>query len=112
MLKLDSQTDELESIISLSAAPLVDLSLVIDNIKDHVSYYQNLPSIAKPFLKRDIPGPEYIVNEIIGKHKLICIAGDTGIGKTMLSIQLGLSIALGVKEFHNRDCHDQQELTI
>ncbi|NQT27650.1 AAA family ATPase [candidate division KSB1 bacterium] len=51
------------------------------------------------FLKRDIPEPEYIVNEIIGKHKLICIAGDTGVGKTMLSTQLGLSIALGVKDF-------------
>jgi hypothetical protein len=55
MLNMDSPTDELESIISLSAAPLVDLSLVIDNIKDHVSYYQNLPTIAKPFLKRDLP---------------------------------------------------------
>lgn len=55
MLKMDSQTDELESIISLSDAPLEDLSLVINHIKDHVSYYQNLPSIAKPFLKRDLP---------------------------------------------------------
>ena len=55
MLTTNIEKDELESIISLSGAPLANLSLAINNFKDHFDYYQKLPSIAKPFLKRDIP---------------------------------------------------------
>ena len=55
MLTKSIQNDELESIISQSAAPLENLSLAIYNIQEHVNYYQKLPTIAKPFLKRDLP---------------------------------------------------------
>lgn len=55
MLTKSIQNDELESIISQSVAPLENLSLAIYNIQEHINYYQKLPSIAKPFLKRDIP---------------------------------------------------------
>lgn len=55
MLTKNIQEDELESIISLSTAPLENLSVAINNFKDHLDYYEKLPSIAKPFLKRDIP---------------------------------------------------------
>ena len=51
----NASEDELESIISLSSAPLENLSLALNNIEEHVSFFKKTPALAKPFLKRDIP---------------------------------------------------------
>ena len=55
MLDSKSHETELESIINLSSAPLKDLSLIIDHIKEQIEIYQTIPTLARPFLKRDIP---------------------------------------------------------
>ena len=55
MLDSKSHETELESIINLSSAPLKDLSLIIDHIKEQIEIFQTIPTLARPFLKRDIP---------------------------------------------------------
>jgi hypothetical protein len=54
-LQADIQTEELESIVSLSSNPIENLSLVINEIQHHVDVYQSTPKIVRPFIKRDIP---------------------------------------------------------
>ena len=45
-----------------------------------------------------LPPKEMIVDEIIGKHKVISIAADTNVGKSIWAHQLGLAIAVGKSE--------------
>jgi len=49
---------------------------------------------------RDIqlPPKEMIVDEIIGKHKIIALSADTNVGKSIWAHQLGLAIAVGKSE--------------
>ena len=42
-----------------------------------------------------LPKKEIIVEEIIGKHKIIALSADTNVGKSIWSHQLGLAIAVG-----------------
>jgi hypothetical protein len=55
MMKDNVQENELQTIITMSSAPIEDLKSVINNIREHIQLYQEIPSIAKPFIKRDIP---------------------------------------------------------
>ncbi len=45
---------------------------------------------------RDIqlPPKEMIVDEIIGKHKIIALSADTNVGKSIWAHHLGLAIAV------------------
>ena len=45
-----------------------------------------------------LPKKEIIVEEIIGKHKIIALSADTNVGKSIWSHQLGLAIAVGKQE--------------
>lgn len=51
------------------------------------------------FLDREVEEQEYLVDEIIGPHKVIILAGDTNVGKSLWSHQTGLSLSMGCKEF-------------
>ena len=45
-----------------------------------------------------LPKKEMIVEEIIGKHKIIALSANTNVGKSIWSHQLGLAIAVGKEE--------------
>ena len=49
-------------------------------------------------MKIKLPKKEMIVEEIIGKHKIIALSADTNVGKSIWSHQLGLAIAVGKQE--------------
>lgn len=50
-------------------------------------------------LKKELVMQEYLWDEIIGQHKIVCLAAKTGVGKTMLSHQILICLAMGVKTF-------------
>lgn len=43
-----------------------------------------------------LPPKQMIVQEIIGKHKIIALSADTNVGKSIWAHQLGLAIAVGL----------------
>jgi len=45
-----------------------------------------------------LPPKEMIVDEIIGKHKIIALSADTNVGKSIWAHQLGLAVAVGMPE--------------
>jgi hypothetical protein len=80
------QTEELESIASLSSDPLEDLSHVIEQIENYVGVSQTAPSIIKPFLKRDVPTVSSLdEEELLGLLKNIKESFES-INKTISSI--------------------------
>ena len=46
----------------------------------------------------NLPPKEMIVQEIIGKHKIIALSADTNVGKSIWAHQLGLAVAVGKSE--------------
>ena len=46
----------------------------------------------------NLPPKEMIVQEIIGKHKIIALSADTNVGKSIWAHQLGLAVAVGMPE--------------
>jgi len=46
----------------------------------------------------NLPPKEMIVQEIIGKHKIIALSADTNVGKSIWAHQLGLAVAVGKPE--------------
>ena len=44
------------------------------------------------------PDKEYLVDEIIGKGDLVVLAGDTGLGKSIIAHQIGVFLATGEEE--------------
>ena len=57
------------------------------NIKDGLELY-----------KETCPDKEYLVDEIIGKGDLVVLAGDTGLGKSIIAHQIGVYLAAGESE--------------
>ena len=49
-------------------------------------------------LNYTLPPKEMIVEEIIGKHKIISIAAKTNVGKSICALQIGIAVALGLDE--------------
>ena len=45
-----------------------------------------------------LPPKEMIVDEIVGKHKIIALSADTNVGKSIWAHQLGLAIAVGKQD--------------
>ena len=43
----------------------------------------------------NLPPKEMIVQEIIGKHKIIALSADTNVGKSIWAHQLGIAVAVG-----------------
>jgi len=46
----------------------------------------------------NLPPKEMIVEEIIGKHKIIALSADTNVGKSIWAHQLGLAISVGKQD--------------
>jgi len=51
------------------------------------------------FLKREAKMREYLWNEIMGSHKILCLAAPTNVGKTLLSHQVGICLSIGAKNY-------------
>ena len=47
-------------------------------------------------LNYTLPPKEMIVEEIIGRHKIISIAAKTNVGKSICALQIGIAVALGL----------------
>ena len=46
----------------------------------------------------NLPPKEMIIQEIIGKHKIIALSADTNVGKSIWAHQLGIAVAVGKPE--------------
>ena len=53
-------------------------------IKDGLDFYNEI-----------CPEKDYLVDEIIGAGDLVVLAGDTGLGKSLIAHQIGVSLAVG-----------------
>ena len=53
-------------------------------IKDGLDFYNEI-----------CPDKDYLVDEIIGAGDLVVLAGDTGLGKSLIAHQIGVSLAVG-----------------
>lgn len=47
---------------------------------------------------RPLPPKKMLVDEIIGKHKIVALSADTNVGKSLYAHQLGIALAVGYDE--------------
>ena len=53
---------------------------------------------ASDLFNLDLPPQEWVVDNLIGKEKVILLAADTGVGKSYFAQQLAIAIAAGLPE--------------
>ena len=84
----------------------------LEEISDEPVVPKKLILTPAQWAKRDLPAPDYICGEVFSTTNRTLLAGDTGLGKSLLAIALGMRCALGLEFMHWYGCRPARILYI